>query len=82
MKKIATSFRCVPRYGYDDTDVRLIDIDLPMEPDEQEMLETLRFYFSSRGIAEAVYDIAVDDDGFFAVINDEVYAYDWGTSLL
>ena len=34
------------------------------------------------GGGDAVYDIEVDDDGYFAVINDEAYDVRWGTPLL
>ncbi len=82
MKKTATTMRCVPRYGYDHTNVRTIDIDLEDTDDEQELLAAVRQWFNHRGIADAVYDITVDDDGFLAVINDEAYAEDWGTPLI
>jgi hypothetical protein len=42
----------------------------------------LTFYFAARGISDALYDITVDDDGFFAVVNDEAYEMQWGTPLL
>ena len=82
MKKIATTVRCVPRFGYEGTDVRTIDLDLADTADEHELADSARRWFEERGIADAVYDITVDDDGFFAVINDEVYAAEWGTPLI
>ena len=82
MKKTATTIRCVPRYGYEGTDVRTIDLDLADSADEPELAKAVGKWFDERGIADAVYDITVDDDGFFAVINDEVYAAAWGTRLV
>lgn len=82
MKKIATTIRCVPRYGYEGTEVRTIDLDLADSADEHELVEAVGKWFAERGIADALYDITVDDDGFFAVINDEVYAAEWGTRLI
>ena len=81
MRKTATKIRCVPRYGYDDTEVRTIDLDITHNDDENELLRALRFWFASRGVADAVYDLAVDDNGFFAIVNDEAYAFDWGTPV-
>ncbi len=82
MRKTATTVRCVPRFGYDNTGVRTVNLDLSQEADEQELRQALTFYFAMRGISDAVYDIEVDDYGFFAVINDEAYDADWGTTLL
>lgn len=82
MKKTALMVRCVPRYGYDHTEVRTVDLDLPRDADEQALQQALYFFFSSHGINDAVYDIDVDDDGFFAIINDEAYEHAWGTPLL
>ena len=82
MKKTALMIRCVPRYGFDNTEVRTVDLDLPRDADEETLREALTFYFAGRGISDALYDITVDDDGFFAVINDEAYAFHWGTPLL
>lgn len=82
MKKTATTIRCVPRYGYDHTEVRVVDLDLPRDAEEQELYQALLFWFSSRGMADAIYDMQVDDNGYFAVINDEVYNIRWGTPLL
>ena len=56
---------------------RLLHID-----DELELREALRFWFASRGIADAIYDIEVDDNGYFAIVNDEAYAHKWGKPLL
>jgi hypothetical protein len=73
--------RCVPRFGYDNTEVRTVDLDLPRDADENELLGALHFYFAGRGIPDAVFDIACDDNGFFAVINDEAFEWDWGKPL-
>ena len=82
MKKTALAIRCVPRYGYENTNVRTVDLDVPRDADEDVLLNALTFYFAARGINEAVYDIAVDDSGFFAIVNDEVFDVQWGTPLL
>ena len=74
--------RCVPRYGYDNTEVRTIDLEVSHDTEEEQLREAVYFYFAARGISDAVYDIAVDDDGYFAVINDEAYDIEWGTPLL
>ncbi len=82
MKKTALMIRCVPRYGFDQTEVRTIDLDLPRDASEEQLREALHFYFAARGISDAVYDLEVDADGYFAVINDEAYQAHWGTPLL
>jgi hypothetical protein len=82
MRRTALAIRCVPRYGYANTEVRTVDLDVPPDPDEDVLRDALTFYFTARGISDAVYDIAVDDYGFFAVINDEVYDQPWGRPLL
>ncbi len=74
--------RCVPRFGYDNTEVRTIDLEVGREAEEEELRQACYFYFAARGISDAVYDIAVDDYGYFAVINDEAYDVQWGTPLL
>lgn len=82
MKRTALMIRCVPRFGYENTEVRTIDLDVNPDAGEEELRHAVNFYFATRGISDAVYDIAVDDDGFFAVINDEAYDMQWGTPLL
>ena len=82
MRKTLTTVRCVPRYGFEYAQVRTIDVDVLDLTDEQELLTALRTWFAQRGISDAVYDVAVDDNGFFAVINDEAYRYDWGEAIL
>ncbi len=81
MKKTATEIRCVPRFGYGNTEVRTVYVDVPHDADEQELRQALTYYFTCRGISDALYDIEVDDYGFFAVINDEAYDAQWGTAL-
>ena len=78
MRKTLTTVRCVPRFGYDYAEVRTVDLDLFDVADEHELLAALRTWFEQRGIADAVYDIATDDNGFFAVINDDAYRQEWG----
>lgn len=82
MKKTATSIRCVPRLGCENTEVRTINIDLPEDFEPEQLHAWLDTWFRQQGIADAVYDVDVADDGFFAIINDEVYQHDWGTPLL
>lgn len=82
MRKTALMVRCVPRYGFENTEVRTVDLDVPHDADESTLQEALTFYFAGRGISDALYDIAVDDNGFFAIVNDEAYDYTWGRPLL
>jgi hypothetical protein len=82
MKKTALMIRCVPRFGYHNTEVRTVDLDLPHDADEGALRDALRFYFAARGMNDAVYDITADDDGFFAVVNDEAFEVQWGAPLL
>jgi hypothetical protein len=82
MKRTATTIRCVPRYGYPGTEVRIVDLDLPEDLEDDALLEALRLWFALRGLQQAVYDIDVDDNGYFAIINDEAYAQQWGAPLL
>lgn len=82
MKKTGLMIRCVPRYGFERTEVRTIDLDLPPDAREEELHQAVCFFFAARGIGDAVYDIQVDEDGYFAVINDEAYNAQWGTPLL
>lgn len=82
MRRTLTILRCVPRYGYDYAEVRTIDLDLFDAADERELLAAARTWFAQRGIADAVWDVAVDDNGFFMIINDEAYQFEWGEALL
>ncbi len=77
-----TTIRCVPRYGYDYAEVRTVDLELPEEFDESRLAATLERWFAQRGVESAVYDIQADDNGFFAVVNDEAYQSSWGKPLL
>ncbi len=81
-KRTATEIRCVPRYGFAETEVRTVDLDLPACDDAFALRDALDFFFSSHGISDAVYAVEVDDDGYFAVINDEAYEHAWGRPLL
>jgi len=81
MKRVATSIRCVPRFGYEGTQMRMLELDLPAELDDETLQRSLDHYFAHLGIADAVYDITVDDDGYFAVLNDEAFDDDWGTPI-
>lgn len=82
VKKVSTRVRCVPRFGYDNTQVREIDIDVENSHDDSELREALRMWFESRGIDDALFDLEVDDNGYFAIVNDEAFAAKWGTPLL
>ncbi len=82
MKRTLTTLRCVPRFGYDFTEVRTVDLDIEADADELALEHALRDYFAQRGIVDAVFGIAADDSGFFAIINDEAYHHDWGERLL
>jgi hypothetical protein len=82
MRKTLTTVRCVPRYGYEHAEVRTIDLDLLDVNDERELLATARSWFAQRGIADAVYDVSSDDNGLFAIVNDEAYRQPWGEALL
>ena len=82
MKKTVASVRCVPRYGYDFAEVRSLDVEIAGSLHDEEVLkEAIERHFLSMGIGDAVYDMDVDDDGFFAIINDEAYQDDWGEAL-
>ena len=80
-KRISTRVRCVPRFGYDYANVREVEVDVDNPHDDAELHEALVRYFAYLSIADAVFDVDVDDDGYFAVINDEAYARDWGDVL-
>lgn len=82
MRKTVTSMRCVPRYGYEFADVRMVDLDVRNAYDENELRIATQVFFAALGIEDAVYDIDVDDDGYFAIINDEAYLSNWGEALL
>lgn len=82
MKRVATTVRCVPRFGYANTEVRTVELDLGEDPDSDDVRAALELWFAQRGIADAVYDIHPEHDGYFAVINDEIYDREWGTALL
>lgn len=82
MRRTATTIRCVPRLGLDNTQVRTIELDLPEGFDENDLQIVLATWFRQHGADEAVFSIEVDNDGFFAVINDEAFSQAWGEELL
>ena len=82
MKRIATTVRCVPRFGFENTDVRAIDVDLAEDAGVPEVREALERWFAQRGIADALYDIQYDDNGLFAIVNDDAFTETWGTRLV
>lgn len=81
MKKTALMLRCVPRYGFDHTEVRMVDLDVSPRADIELVHEALTLYFAVRGISDAVYAVDFDNDGPFAIVNDEVYEHAWGTPV-
>lgn len=81
MRKTLTTVRCVPRCGFDFTEVRTVDLEL-RELDEQALLEALRDWFAERHISDAVYAIELDENGPLAIVNDEAFRKDWGEPLL
>lgn len=84
MKKVGTTFRCIPRLGLPHTQVRLIEVDLDADADADEaaLFAMLQRQFAQWGLPDAVYAVEYDDDGPLAVINDEAYLADWGETLL
>ena len=78
MKRVLTAIRCVPRLGLSGTQLRILELDVPEEATEQELLAVLRQWFAQRGLADAVYDVQVDRDGLLAVINDDAFEQAWG----
>lgn len=82
MSRTALMLRCFPRYGYDNTEVRTIDLDVSRQADLPVVERAVSIFFAARGIDEAVYDVGIDADGFYAIINDEAFAAAWGTPLL
>lgn len=81
MKKIATTIRCVPRLGYHYAQVRTVDVDVFDETDADELMAALTRWFAVRGIADAVFAIEPDDNGYFAIVNDEAFLHKWGSPL-
>ena len=82
VKKVSTRVRCVPRCGFEYTQVREIDIDVENSHDDAELRTAIQQWFDSRGIEDALFDLEVDDNGYFAIVNDEAFAGKWGTPLL
>lgn len=81
MTRVITKMRCVPRFGYDFTEVRTVELEISHGAEEEQLHRALNHWFLQYGIEEAVFTIDVDDDGFFAVINDEAYHQPWGTPV-
>ncbi len=82
VKKTLTTIRCVPRYGFEFANVREISIGISPDQDGEEMLQALNAWFEAHGIVDAVYAIDFDDDGCFAIVNDEAYESEWGRPVL
>lgn len=61
--------------------MRIVEVDVHDDADEQQLFNALARWFAVRGVADAVYDVRFDDEGALAVINDEVFAEDWGMQL-
>ncbi|MBK8913916.1 MAG: hypothetical protein IPM64_04805 [Phycisphaerales bacterium] len=81
-RKLLTTVRCLPRCGFAGTEVRLVQLDLRNDSDESLLRHELLAWFEGMGIADAIFDVGVDADGPFAVVNDDAYASDWGDPLL
>ncbi len=81
MTRVVTNVRCVPRCGFDYTQVRTVDLEAPANVDEAQLHRLLNHWFVQRGIEEAVFAIELDDKGYLAIINDEAYRQPWGTPL-
>ena len=81
MTRVVTNIRCVPRCGFEYTQVRTVDLEAPAHAEEHDLHRLLNHWFVQRGIEEAVYAIEVEDKGYFAIINDEAYKESWGTKL-
>lgn len=82
MRRMTTTIRCVPRYGYDFAEVRTVDLDLPEGWEDSDLRVVLSHWFANHGVDSALYDVDVDDDGYFAIVNDEAYQVQWGEPLL
>lgn len=82
MRSVMTSIRCVPRLGCDFTQVRTIELGVAPGYGELDVRDALTAWFADRGLEEVVYDVGVDNDGYYAVINDEAYYEEWGAPLL
>lgn len=80
-RRVQTKVRCVPRFGYEFAQVREIDVDVENGHDDVELRSAVESYFAARGLSEALYDLEVDDNGYFAIVNDEAFHDEWGTSL-
>lgn len=59
-----------------------MEVDVCEDFAQPELARALDRWFAVRGIADAVFAVDQDDEGFFAIINDEAYAQDWGQPLL
>lgn len=81
-KRTALLMRCIPRFGYQNTEVRMIDLDVSPESQMRDIWQRVNVYFAARRIHDAVYDVGVDNDGYYAVINDEAFGQDWGKPVL
>jgi hypothetical protein len=82
MKRTATTIRCIPRLGLDSTQVRVIEVDLPEGWDDRDLQVILDGWFRQHGASEAVYSVEVDNDGYFAIINDDAFERTWGEEIV
>ncbi len=82
MRRTQTLLRCVPRYGYNYADVRTIEVELPPDLGPAGVQRVAQSWFTMRGMSDAVFAIEQDEDGPFAIVNDEAYLEDWGRPLL
>lgn len=81
IRRTLTTVRCVPRCGFDYTQVRMVSLEAP-EGDEDSIRAALDRWFRAIGIEQAVFDVDADDNGFFAIVNDEAFQAPWGEKLL
>ncbi len=81
MKKLATTIRCLPRLGLDYTELRLVDVDVEQDATDGELYQAVLRYFARHGLHDAVFAVEVDQDGVFAIINDDAYTTEWGATL-
>ena len=81
-KRTLTTIRCVPRFGYDFASPRTIDFDLPHHFDENDLEGVMLEWFSARDLVDALFAVEFDDEGYFAIVNDEAFHVEWGEPLI
>lgn len=81
-KKISTTIRCVPRFGFANTQVREILVDTEDAFDDAQLYDAIVEFFGAYGFVDAVFDFDQDEDGYFAIINDDTFEGEWGKVLI